>query len=179
MSASLPDVMDAWRMLAAQRSFAGVIPLSSMPRLCEALEQPEGDCSFVLSFDRGALDVPRIRIEAKTRLPLLCQRSLQRFWLPVTVDQSLALVADEHQEAALPEGYEAVVVDAEGAIRPLDLIEDELILALPVVAIDPDGAPIQSATTDDGRGNEQATMKQDNPFAVLADFHRNKQREQS
>lgn len=164
-------------MLAARRSFEGSVPLASMPRLCGALEQPEGDCRYVLSFDRGALDVPRIEVKAQALLPLLCQRSLQRFLLPVAVEQSLAMVADDDQEAALPEGYEAIVVGADGAVHPLDLIEDELILALPVVAIDPASTPLEIALAEGG--GKQVEARQDNPFAVLAGFHSNKQREPS
>ncbi len=164
-------------MLAARRSFAGVLPLQSMPRLCEALEQPDGDCQYELAFDRGTLDVPHIAIRARAQLPLLCQRSLKRFLLPVEVTQKLALVADEDQEAALPEGYEALVVDAEGTIHPAQLIEDELILALPVVAVDPATEPVALSWPASGRevAAAEETAARANPFAVLAELKNKKQ----
>jgi uncharacterized protein len=176
MSAGLPETLDAWRMLAAHRSFEGSVPLKSMPRLCGALEQPDGECRFVLEFDRGTLDVPYVEIRAQAELPLLCQRSLRRFVRPVSVVQRLALLKDEGQEDALPEGYEALVLGAEGTVHPLELIEDELILALPVVPVDPDSDPVEldwPATPPGGEGSEHEATR-DNPFAVLADIRKNK-----
>lgn len=178
MSAGLPETLDAWRALAAGRSFTGKVPLRAMPRLCEALQEPDGDCEYALSFGRGALNLAHVEIVAQARLPLLCQRSLQRFLLPVAVAQKLALLSGEGQEASLPEGYEALVLAADGLVRPLDLIEDELILALPVVAIDVAAAPLDAGVmvaTDAGA----ATDTRENPFAVLANIKHHKQRDPS
>jgi uncharacterized protein len=168
MSAGLPETLDAWRMLAAQRSFTGVLPLSSMPRLCEALEQPDGECRFALEFDRGVLDVPYVEVRAQAELPLICQRTLKRFLLPVSIVQRLALVKRDGEEAELPEGYETVQPDADGTIRPVELIEDELILALPVVPMDPRSDPVEVTWPREVEKNEEEPRK--NPFAVLANL---------
>ena len=160
-------------MLAAQRSFEGVVPLSSMPRLCDALEQPDGECRYELEFDRGVLDVPYVEIRAQADLPLICQRSLQRFLLPVRIVQRLGLVTREEQEAELPEGYEVLKPDADGTIRPLELIEDELILAIPVVPMDPRSDPVDMTWPSAANGretNEIDEAPRKNPFAVLADL---------
>jgi len=167
-------------MLAAQRSFEGVLPLSSMPRLCETLEQPEGECSFALEFGREVLDVPYVEVRVQAELPLICQRSLQRFLLPVSVVQRLALVRHEDQEAELPEGYEALLPDADGTIRPIDLIEDELILALPVVPMDPRSDPIDLVWAPATAGLDGVKFEEEprkNPFAVLADLKQTRQRD--
>lgn len=181
MSAGLPETLDAWRALAAKRSFDGVVPLLAMPRLCAALERPDGECRYALAFDRGELGVAHVEIRASAQLPVLCQRSLQRFLLPVEVVQKLALVDSEGAEAELPEGYEALLVGADGMVHPLDLVEDELILALPVVPVDPASDPVDmswpvaSAELDEADSIETAN----NPFAVLADFKSDKRRDRS
>ena len=172
MSAGLPETLDAWRMLAARRSFEGSVPLRSMPRLCEALEQPDGECRYAMEFDKGLLDIPFVEIRAQAGLPLLCQRTLRRFVLPVSVVQRLALLSSEGQEDALPEGYEALVLDAEGIVHPLELIEDELILALPVVPVDPASEPVE--TSWPAGVEEDAAATRENPFAILADMKKNK-----
>ena len=172
MSAGLPESVDAWRMLAAHRCFEGLVPLTAMPRLCEALEQPEGECRFELAFDRGMLDVPYIGIRVTAQLPLVCQRSLRRFLLPVTIDQKLAMLKSESQEDALPEGYESIVVAADGIVHPLELIEDELILALPVVAVDPDSDEVALSWPPQDDVHEDDTPR--NPFAVLAGIRNDK-----
>ena len=101
MSAELPETLDAWRMVAARREFDGRVPLSSMPRLREALFDAEGEVAFALEFDRDAMRIPYVELRIEAELPLQCQRSLQRFLLPVRVVQRLGLVREEADEAAL------------------------------------------------------------------------------
>jgi len=173
MSAHVPEVLDAWRMVAARREFTGRLPLSALPRLREALVDDEGEVAFTLSFDRDAQQVPYVELGIEAQLPLLCQRTLQRFVFPVALVQRLGLVRagdedDEAAEAALPTGYEALSVADDGAIRPVDLVEDELILAVPVVPVSPGS---QSVERDwPVAADEEA---QANPFAALAALKKN------
>jgi uncharacterized protein len=173
MSADVPEVLDAWRMVAARREFAGRLPLSALPRLREALVDDEGEVAFTLAFDRDALQVPFVELGIEARLPLLCQRTLQRFVFPVSLVQRLGLLRagdaeDEAAEAALPEGYEALAVAEDGGIRPVDLVEDELILAIPVVPVSPGS---ESVERDWPVAADEAA--QANPFAVLAALKKN------
>lgn len=162
MSATLPPVLDAWRMVAARRLFEGSLPLAGMTRLREVLEGAEGDCRYELEFGRDALDIPFVELRLQAELPLLCQRTLERFLYPVRLVQRLGLVTDESQEAALPEGMEPVQPGPGGELHPAELVEDELLLAVPVVPINPASTPIQA---DWPAGEE---VGKPNPFAALA-----------
>src|SRR3546814_943054 len=139
MSTDVPEILDAWRMVAARRGFTGRLPLSSMPRLRDALLDDGGEATFALQFDRDSLQVPYVELRIEAALPLQCQRTLQRFEFPVEIVQRLGLIAaggdEEVEEAALPEGYEALQLPADGMLRPAELVEDELILAIPVVPV--------------------------------------------
>lgn len=163
-AAALPLVLDAWRMVASQRHFEGRLPLSAMPRLRQALFDAEGECRYELQFGRHALGHQVLRVQVSAELPLQCQRSLERFLHPVRIDQDLGLIRDEAQEAALPEGMEAVLVGEDGALHPADLIEDELLLALPVVPIDPDSPQLSPEWAEAVEQEEERP----NPFAALA-----------
>ena len=68
---------------------------------------------------------------------------MQRFLLPVHLQQRLGLIRDEADEAALPPEYEALLVPADGMLRPTELVEDELILALPVVPVSPEAEMVE------------------------------------
>lgn len=152
-------------MVAARRGFEGRLPLSSMPRLGEALLDTEGEVAFALDFDRDALKVPYVELRIDAALPLLCQRTLQRFLLPVQVVQRLGLLAadaEEAAEAALPPGYEALQVAEDGALRPLELVEDELILAVPVVPVMPGSEGVER----DWPVTEDEELRA-NPFSAL------------
>ena len=163
MSVSLPPVLDAWRMVAAKRLFEGRLPLSGMPRLGTALADSEGDCRFEIEFGRDALDLPYVELRLEADLPLQCQRTLERFLHPVGLVQRLGLITDEAQEAALPEGMEPLLVGANGEIHPAELVEDELILAVPVVPIDPRSVEVTAEWPADAGHDEKP-----NPFAALA-----------
>jgi len=115
--------------------------------------------------------VPYVEVRVQAELPLVCQRSLQRFLLPVEIVQRLALVTRDEQEAELPEGYEMLMPEAGGTIHPLDLIEDELILAIPVVPMDPRSDPVDMTWPHADPGHPVVDAEPEsrkNPFAVLA-----------
>lgn len=159
----VPEVLDAWRMVAAQREFQGRIPLAAMARLRDSLLQPQGEARYVLAFGTDPLKVPYADLRIEAELPLECQRSLQRFLLPVRLEQRLGLVRDEADELALPPGYEALLVEGDGMLKPAELVEDELILALPVVPVSPEAEAVEREFVPTAEETAQA-----NPFAALA-----------
>lgn len=160
MSASLPAVVDVWRMVSARRVFEGVLPLSAFTRLRGSLEDAAGECRFRLEFGQDAGHQAFVEVRAEAGLPLQCQRSLERYVQPVQVLQQLGLITSEAQESALPESMEPLLVPEGGEMNPAELIEDELILALPVVPINP-----ESTLPEDTWVREDDDKP--NPFAVL------------
>jgi len=165
MSATLPSVLDAWRMVATGRRFEGLLPLVGFKRLGSSLIDAEGDCHYVVEFGRDDLGQRYVDLHLQAQLPLLCQRTLERFFHPVDIRQRLGLIRDEAEEAALLPDVEAVLVDDNGSLHPADLIEDELILALPVVPINPDSEAIEAEWPADMVEIEEETP---NPFAALS-----------
>lgn len=151
-------------MVAAQRVFEGSLPLAKFTRLVGVLADSEGACRYRLAFGRTDTGNDVVDIELDTQLPLICQRSLERFLFPVTLRQRLGLIRSEAQESALPEGVEAVLVPEDGQMPPAELIEDELILAVPVVAIDPRSEPLES----EPEAQPATVEEKPNPFAALA-----------
>lgn len=155
-------------MVAARRSFDGRLPLSSMTRLRGLLNDTEGHASYVIEFDRDALQIPYVELRIEAELPLVCQRSLQRFLLPVRLVQRLGLVRDEADEAALPPEYEAMLVPEDGMLHPADLVEDELVLAVPVVPVAPGSEAVERDWSP-----EQEEVAKASPFAALASLKKN------
>ena len=155
-------------MVAAKRVFQGTLRLSSLSRLRDVLCSDDGVLNagrvrFAIEFDRDALQVPFVEVRVDAELPLECQRSLQMFLHPVHVVQRLGLVLDEADEAGLPPDYEPLLVPADGMLRPMELVEDELILAVPVVPVKP-GTELPEQEWPEAGGDEA----QANPFAALA-----------
>jgi uncharacterized protein len=161
MSATLPAVLDVWRMVSAKRYFEGTFPLAAFTRLKDSLVDTEGECRFTLEFGRDAMNQAFVEVRAEADLPLQCQRTLERYLQPVKVMQQLGLITSEAQESALPEGMEPLLVPESAELRAIDLVEDELILALPVVPINPDSNLLDSVWQIEDEEKQ-------NPFTVLA-----------
>ena len=159
----VPEQVDAWRMVEARRGFSGQAPLAALTRLRDSLEDVEGEVRFTLDFGTDALQVAYVDLDIETALPLQCQRSLRRFLQPVRIRQRLGLIRRESDEAALPAECEPLLVPADGLLRPLDLVEDELILALPVVPVAPDSEAVE---LDFAPGAEETAGR--GAFAALA-----------
>jgi uncharacterized protein len=86
----------------------------------------------------------------------------------VHLEQRLGLIRDEADEAALPPDYEALLVPHDGMVRLLDLVEDELVLAVPAVPVDPETEAVER----DYPVPEEELAKA-SPFAALGSLKKN------
>ncbi len=167
-SSTLPRLADLRKLAAAGASVSGVIALTDLSRLCEALVDQSGELSVGLRLGTDDEGYRAITGALSAELRLECQRCLDPVSFRVEVPVSLAMVWREDELASLPSRYEGVVVGPE----PMDLymiLEDEVLLALPLVARHDDavcGHGVSgSAGESDGSADEQGQKK--NPFAVL------------
>ena len=143
-------------MVQARRSFQGTLPLASLGRLRESLATADGVAVYDLEFGRDELGIAYLGVHVETELPLTCQRTLEVYRHPVRLDQRLGLIENESEEASLPADYEPLLI--------AEVIEDELILALPVVPLKP-GAPLEWHDESEPEGADEEQPK---PFASLA-----------
>lgn len=155
-------------MVAARRGVEGRLPLSALARLRDSLVDTEGDVRFSLDFAHDALRVPYVELKIDAELPLQCQRSLQRFLFPVSIVQRLGLIHfgtghEEAEEAGLPEGYEPLLMPEDGMLHTAELVEDELILAIPVVPLMPGTEAMDGDWPADDAEKERV-----HPFAALS-----------
>lgn len=127
---------DAFELAARRAKFSGTLPLAAFERLASMLESNDGGVTARLAFSRGEEGVVRVTGECHAVLALVCQRCLAPFEQPVDAEFSMLLVDGEALIERLDGGEEMEVVS--DRIRPLDLIEDELIMALPLVPVHPD-----------------------------------------
>jgi uncharacterized protein len=164
VSSTLPESVDPWRMVNARRSFSGRLKLSSLKRLATSLAASDGDVDYELDFGKDEFGISGVHVRATIELPLTCQRSLATFRLPVSIDTRLGFIVNEDDEAGLPEGYEPLLLDSAAGLRPADVIEDELILAVPIVPVAP-GTQEMHHEWKDERAEEPVAKP--NPFAVL------------
>lgn len=133
MSGRLPVHLDPLALAERERVIEGFVPVSAFQRLGGWLHADEGDIQATLRFERDAGGRHVLRGEFRGQLVLVCQRCLSPFALPIEHELDLVLVESLAAADLLPEGLEPLVVDEQRAMHTVDLLEDELILALPLV----------------------------------------------
>ena len=155
---------------------SGQLPLAQLPRLAPAIHPgttQEGwpTVRWNVRGERRAVRAQAaqiwLHVRAEVDMPLECQRCLQPVLSHLVADRALRFVAHESEAAALDaqtdlESDEDVLVLSR-ALRITDLIEEELLLALPLVPrhgqcpeplLAPSTTEVQTATS--------------RPFAALA-----------
>jgi len=164
MSQALPENVDAWRMVQARRRFEGKLPLAALTRLAADLAAADGDAAYDLEFGKDEFGVPFLHVRADAVLPLVCQRTLDTFDFPVRVDTRLGLIVHEADEAGLPSGYEPLLLTGDGTLRLADVVEDELLLAVPEVPVKPGTEYVERSWGDEADDPGPAP---ESPFEAL------------
>ena len=156
------------------------MPLSRLDRLEELLAPADGQAgrdagateaaafTATFGFDRQGFVV--IDLEVTARLPLVCQKSLEVFCMPVERRSQLVVIEAVTDQETVPDHYEPFLVENR-RLAMADLVEEELLLAVPQVPRRPDAgegktelpADVDIATS--GGDEDEPTHR---PFADLA-----------
>jgi uncharacterized protein len=125
-------VIDGFVFAAAGGRLRGTWPVRDLPRLHEELFDDAGAVDFELQGGSDAHGRPQLVLHASATLRLTCRRCLAALDSELDCETTLLLAASQAQidaEPISPEGPEWIVAHREMAVR--DLVEDELLLALP------------------------------------------------
>lgn len=167
MSERLPRDIDPLRLAEEGVRLEGEIPGELFPRLLEwsvAGTQPD-DVRIAVEFERTSHGVRLLRGIIGTRLTVTCQRCLRPMQLELEAHPFLVLLAPGDQPSGGPEEAETLVV--EGPIRLSEWVEDELILAMPMIPVHDEDV---CSTPQNGPLTESGAEGKQNPFAVLDGF---------
>lgn len=165
-----PRNLDLARCASAGAELSGQWPAASLDRLAiDARPSGDGQVRWSARGERRAVTgAPAelwLHVQASTVVQLVCQRCLQALHHPLTAQRSIRWVADEAEAERLDELCEddVLALPAQGRLDLLTLVEDELILNLPLVPrheVCPDPLPLPADELQD-----EAPA---NPFSVLA-----------
>ena len=120
-----------------------------------------------LRAEAGETGQPWLHLQAQALLPMVCQRCMGPVDMPLEVDRSFRFVSDEATAEALDDDTEEDLLALSREFDLHALIEDELLMSLPVVprhAECPEQVPMQAQDAD----FEAASAEKPNPFAALA-----------
>ncbi|CAK9884683.1 MAG: Large ribosomal RNA subunit accumulation protein YceD [Candidatus Erwinia impunctatus] len=163
----LPLTLDPVRTAQKRLDYEGVYTAAQVTRIAESVVSVGSDVSCAMSFTIDNQRLAVLRGSAEVDVTLCCQRCGQSFPHHVHVTYCFSPVSSEEQAEALPEEYEPVDINEFGEIDLLAVIEDEIILALPVVPVH-DSEHCEVSDADMVFGELPAEAEKPNPFAVLA-----------
>ena len=152
------------------------IPLSELPRVSHELVGTEGDAQGRVKFSRQAGQAVA-DLDVSAAPEVVCQRCMQSMRWPIEVKSRIALVSDYAAADRVPEGLEVFLVEAE-SVSVRDLVDEEILLALPHVARHEEGSecagremqlPGQEADEED-----VADSQVQRPFAQLGELLKRK-----
>lgn len=158
---------------------AGEDTVAAHQRLASETAGREGDSAVVWSL-RGELRHPGhahpevwLHLQASTTLSLVCQRCLAPVQVKVLVERPFRFAADEQTAAAQDDDSEEDVLAMSNSFDAMELIEDELLMELPVAPRhDLCPEPVKSAVADPEFSQDTAVRQ--NPFALLEKLKSNK-----
>lgn len=167
--------LDVRQFAQSAASLEQVQDLSAFARLSEEAQLRPGDTHSYevhwhaegeLVAQTGGTGDVWLHLQADAVLPLICQRCLTVAPIALQIDRSFRFVADETTAEEEDDESEEDLLALSQEFDLHALIEDELLMDLPVVPMHdvcPEHVPLASSDED----FEQANTQKENPFAVL------------
>lgn len=168
MARAPKEPLDALNLAAAAMVVEREFRLADFMRLVDRLAAPEGTAKARMAF-RSEGDIPTGELEVRAEALLTCQRCLG----PVLqrLESSSRLVFMEREDAPVPADHEAIPGDPR-RVDLAGLVEDELLLSLPLVPMHGAGekctAQGSQVTRDTSAGLPSQEMRR--PFAGLKEL---------
>ncbi len=125
-------VIDGFEFASAGATQQGTLPVSGFPRLRDLLASDAGEVAYEVQGLRDARGRPSLRLAVQGTLQVRCQRCLEA--MPVEVDEDELLVLASSQAEIDADPADAETPDrliGSKAMQLAELVEDQLILALP------------------------------------------------
>lgn len=167
-----PRRLDVAAFSASAGELSGQWTLAELPRLADSVldaEPPGAPVHWQAEGEQrpvtgGAPEI-WLRLSAQAGVSMRCQRCLGAMPVPLDVDRWVRFVADAAEAEALDAELEDDVLELERQTDLRELVEDELLLALPLVPRhEACPQPLSAAAGED----EAPAEDRPNPFAALA-----------
>lgn len=166
----IPPHVDPRKLADRGVTLKGEMPLAGFARLCDPLADNAGSVHAKLVFERGERRAVAIHSELEVEVKMVCQRCLELVALPIRSECHYAVVKEGADTQSLPKGYDVLEV-GEDPLDLMALVEDELLLALPIVPAHAPEECQQPVGADEPEPSEDEVSRS-NPFSVLAQLKR-------
>ena len=166
----IPPHVDPRKLADRGVSLEGTLLLADLERLCDPLSDDVGTVQAKFDFERDEQKTVVIHSALTVEVKMVCQRCLELVTLPIHSESTYAVVKEGANTQSLPKGYDVLEL-GEDPLDLLALIEEELLLALPIVpAHHPEECQQPAGLDEPDPGEDEVTRS--NPFSVLAQLKR-------
>ncbi|MBL1140918.1 MAG: hypothetical protein D8M62_02670 [Proteobacteria bacterium] len=150
------------RLARSRERIEGSLQIDSFERLQGILLENEGELKYSLSFDFDESGTCVIECIIDTQLIFECQRCFKPVKVKIHSDSLLGVANDKDEFEALAKEYEPLQL-LEETISAQELIEDELLLAIPISPLHAENECIAKNVLDEINADAKPQ-----PFAALA-----------
>ena len=161
--------VDPWLLAEQEKTLEGQVALGMLSRLAPLLVEDSGEAVFSMEFGRDEHGRTVIRSSVKAELRLECQHCLHTMTLPVDANEVLALVRGPMEAEQLPAELDPLLLQETESLEVARLVEDELLLSIPVSPRHETGVCQAHETAHAGEPVAETSQETaPNPFKVLA-----------
>lgn len=140
----VPRKLDMSAFIESGETLEGALPVTELPRLAASLAQ-DADASALLQVTWSAqgrqvsqrVGGPQLWLDlsAQGEVAMVCQRCLHAVSLPLSIERSIRFAKDEATAAELDADSDDDVLALSRQFDLIELVEDELIMDLPIVPL--------------------------------------------
>lgn len=162
---NLPLKVDPFRFADNASRLQGAMPIKNMERLRASLASDQGDAEVNIRFGVDEQGIRFMQGRVETHLALQCQRCMESFDYEIINDFKLGIVQTEEEANELPTSYDPLIMTGEDLFLQ-DVIEDELIVSLPIVPMH-ESKDCKVKLPLIAGSDKTSEMEKDNPFKVI------------
>ena len=161
----LPITIDPYKSAQRRLVCSGVYNLLEMNRLLAVSESRSEQVKVDAKFDVDERGLVVISGTGSALVALTCQRCTETFEQLLEVNFSFSPVKNVEEADELPSYYDAIELNENGEVNLLELVEDELLLIIPLIPRHE--LKDCQATADSVWGELPEELDKPNPFDVL------------
>lgn len=161
MQGKLQQTYRVLREIDGNAYYTGLISLKQMPRLASLVIGDDAEIAITFEFDKATYQHKAIKGHVDAKLTVECQRCLEP--MVHTVDQDFGLLIDASEEDIESSQLDSVFT-SEGYLDVFEVVEDELILTLPIIMMHEDTSCNKYLQPE---APEAQVVEKDNPFLAL------------
>ncbi|MFT5164325.1 MAG: hypothetical protein ACI9FJ_002926 [Alteromonadaceae bacterium] len=171
----IPITLDIKKAAQHQTSYSGYVLLTQMKRLTQSLSDNQGDVDVNVQTGKDHQGLLFLKGDAQVKANSVCQRCNESMTIDLTASFAYSPVKAgvlEDEENQLPDWYDTIEINEFGDIELIKLVEDELMLSLPIIPMH-DEQDCSAADRQVTWGEiEEVEEEKPNPFAVLEQLKR-------